>query len=50
MIGIQSMDLYMCDKGKINILLGTRCGDLIEMSINNPHDLISSLTNINHNI
>ena len=50
MIGIQSMDLYMCDKGKINILLGTRCGDLIEMSINNPHDLISSLTNINRNI
>ena len=39
----------MCDKGKINILLGTRSGDLIELSINNPHDLISSLTNINQN-
>ena len=46
-IGIQSMDLYMCDKGKINILLGTRCGDLIELSINNPKDLISSITKIN---
>ena len=47
-IGIQSMDLYMCDKGKINILLGTRYGDLIELSINNPIDLISSITNINY--
>ena len=46
-LGIQSMDLYMCDKGKINILIGTRCGDLIELSINNPHNLVSSLTNIN---
>ena len=46
-IGIQSMDLYMCDKGKIIILLGTRNGDLIELSINNPHDLVFSLTNLN---
>ena len=47
-IGIQSMDLYMCEKGKINILLGTRNGDLIEISINNPHKLVTSLTNINN--
>ena len=46
-IGVQSMDLYMCEKGKINILLGTRKGDLIEISINNPHNLVTSITNIN---
>ena len=47
-IGVQSMDLYMCEKVKINILLGIRNGDLIEISINNPHKLVTSLTNLNN--
>ena len=40
--GIQSLDIYTCEKGTIYFLLGTRSGDLIEINISNPNDLITN--------
>ena len=40
--GIQSLDIYTCEKGTIYFLLGTRSGDLIEINISNPNDLINN--------
>ena len=40
--GIQSLDIYSCERNMIYILLGARSGELVEIVINNPSELIKS--------
>ena len=39
--GIQSLDVFSCKKGIVYFLLGIRSGDLIEISVLNPSNLVT---------